>query len=358
MTTADENAKIVTQYLVREAQRMGGSTLRPWQAFALENDTCAARGDMPGCNDLAKGGDHSDRLSLAVPDTSGPSLCTINKVTGSFTSGTIFADMTNVEDPATHAVTSVCCLYHYVASTDPVTGDPLTFVDTVSAVANKRAILVRGGFHMAVTFAATQPAVAAGACTANFIMSATNQGAPLKSVAQPTSIAGYGGGNLIPVLVSTLYMGCNRTDADCTDHSVDRALFLFTDHNGGSGTVTVDPGELFLVSPNIYDFQVGIGYDFDPRDGFASDTPGGCNDEWSFNADPSVGCGTGTEDVAAAQETDMRMISLGVVTGVEVHDPTYTSTAQLTGGLAKSGTGIHLRASESRAGLRGLSIFR
>lgn len=377
-TAADDIAKTVVQYLVRESQRIGGSALRPWQAIAVEQDPCGSAGGLACVS--------GDRVTFAFPDERAvfPG-CGIETITA-----------TEIKfQSVTHESLTACCnLFHYNATNDVTLIQP-------SVLRNEHIMLSSTGIggtakeiYKAVTYA-DDLGGGTGTCTFKYVES--GQARPLASVkddgSRPTNLdfqsTGFiqKRGNALPIKIATAYVGC---DGDCIANPQDRALYLFSDRNAGKGTtIVVDPptstgggDDNFVISPNIADLQISLGYDND-EDGEVVESEDGINDDFAgnnFTSAPdngrsvapaastvvvSVGGQGAAVPVAATAESAssppnprlLRMVRIGVISAVKVNDRAFRSRAQLPGGQVVEGQALHLRALSSKAAFRSLNLL-
>ena len=356
LTTGEDIAKIVVQYLVREAQRVGGSVLRPWQAVVVEQDPCRSE-----CNDSCSGlpSVAGDRVTFAFLDEqAAQASCPIDSITESETGGVV----TFLQVPE-HG--DACCnlLRYQTASNGTVS------VDTIEpgALANEHAMLVRSGataaeeIFRAVTYTGSGNTTT---CEFPFVQSA--QTVPLASSPPPpftafTSLSGLNG-KAIPIKVATAYVGC--ATPDCASHPENRGLFVFSDRDGSDGgPLAISSGDdNVLVSPNVADLQVALGYDHDEDGEVLESEDGTGNDNFAGNVSPSPSACTRMTDTgapanAAPDPRTLRMISIAVLSAVRVNDRTYQSVAALPGGNLYEATSVHLRPLRSKAGFRSLNLL-
>lgn len=359
--TADDTAKVVLQYLVRETQRIGGATLRPWQAIAVEQDPCGdalRRGGLPCVV--------GDRITYAFADEKALfSSCSIAGLT----------DTTISFEETSHAGLTGCCnLFRLNASQNPTLVTPGT-------LSNSHLMLSSTGFqgtteeqYRAVTY--VNNVSNAGSCTFGILTS--GQVRPLSSACaagvdgcsadgRPGSSAFFTDtfigrrANAIPITVATAYIGC--TTPSCAGAPEDLGLFIFSDRNAGaSATTSVDADDdNFAVSPNIIDLQVALGYDRND-DGELEESITGANDEFAGNlsppvpgvviADPAPPPGSSVED-----PRQLRMLSIGIIAAVRVNDQGYRSEARLPGASPMIGEALHLRPLTSKAAFRSLNLL-
>jgi len=294
----------------------------------------------------------------------------------------------------THESLTGCCnLFHYNATNDVTIILP-------SVLRNEHIMLSSTGIggtaketYKAVTYA-DDLGGGTGSCTFKYVES--GQARPLASIkddgTRPTNLdfqsTGFiqKRGNALPIKIATAYVGC---DGDCIANPQDRALYLFSDRNAGKGTsIVVDPptatggDDNFVISPNIADLQISLGYDND-EDGEVVESEDGVNDDFAgnnFTSAPdngrsvapaattvtvSVGGQGAAAPVAATTESAssppnprlLRMVRIGVISAVKVNDRAFRSRAQLPGGQVVEGQALHLRALSSKAAFRSLNLL-
>jgi hypothetical protein len=357
--TADETAKVVLQYLVRETQRIGGATLRPWQAIAVEQDPCgdpATRGGLPCVT--------GDRITYAFADEN--ALFTSCSIAG-------LTDTTIKFETTSHAGLTGCCnLFRINDSGAPTMAAPAT-------LSNSHLMLSSTGFagtdeeqYRAVTYVNNLGDL--GGCTFGIVtsgqvrpLSSTCSGSdgcvdgrPANSVFFTDSFIGRRA-NAIPITVATAYVGC--TTSSCAAAPEDLGLFIFSDRNAGAAaTTSVDAGDdNFAVSPNIIDLQVALGYDRND-DGELEESLDGSDDDFSGNLSPPAP-GVAVIDLATppgrtvVNPRQLRMLQIGVVSAIRVNDNGYATEAQLPGGLPIVGQALHVRALSSKAAFRSLNLL-
>ncbi len=365
-TTADDTAKVVLQYLIRETQRVGGSSLRPWQAIAVEQDPCPT--SPTGVRDLNC--PVGDRVTYAFADDKAVfTACIIAGLT----------DTSITFERVPHAGHTGCCnQYRLDASNNPV-------VVPASQLANAHVMLSstgRGGVSRERYRAVTYASSIADSATCTFPILTSGQVRPLTSHCvvdgvletaetcdngRPTNSVFHSGSfierraNAIPITVATAYVGC--TTASCSTTPEDLGLFIFSDRNAGAtATTSVDEtDDNFAVSPNIIDLQVALGYDRDD-DGELEESVNGIGDDFSGNRSPTTP-GVPLPDVASPpgqtieDPRQLRMMAIGVISAIRVNGGSYHSEAQLPGGEALAGDGLHLRALMSKAAFRSLNLL-
>lgn len=360
MTIADDNAKVLGHYLEREAQRVGGSRLRPWQSIGVENETGAETGPLCGTGDLPCV--IGDRLTFAFPKPDfPPESCSIKAFKdngdGRMKSGTIsFSKDFDVGDGGEKR----CCILMRRDREGKVQQiAPGDLVDTHLIVSNNRK-------HFAITFSGAERS--ASACAFRWVRS--GQVEPLASASTSAAdfdheesgvdgaeqVTGFG----VPIDVATFFVGCAR--GDCVKRPENRALFLFSDRNAGhtaAGTISVDldgddPDQLELITAGVIDFQVTRLADID-GDGDVDDSGDTASDEVFGNdaKDANV-------DFAGA----LRGIGFEIATGVMTHDPDFGRRTLHMTTLARPAdeeampAGMHLRRIEVAAGFRNLNVMK
>lgn len=364
-STADDVAKSVLQYLIRESQRVGGGALRPWQSIAVEQDPCGEGGpftipcedDLPHLAGPPRLG--TDRVTFAFADDSAV-----------FTSCSIAAmDVNTITlDSVVHAGQTACCNQFRFDDVGAVVVAP------IATLANKHLMLSSTGtagttveIFKAITYSST---LSASGASCKFAYTESAQALPLSSEPRPapsafafTSSIGFTKlANAIPITIATAYIGCSVSD--CATHPEDRALFLFADRNGGASTNAVldATDDNFVISPNVIDLQLSLGYD-NNGDGEVVESETGENDDFGGNASgivPDTGFfeeGSPPGDVTLPNPRLMRMLRIGVVSAIKVNDPNYTTSAHIPGGVEHSGVGLHLRAMSTKAAFRSLNLL-
>jgi len=356
--TADDTAKVVLQYLIRELQRIGGATLRPWQAIAVEQDPeCIPDQGLP----CVRG----DRITFAFIDE--------RAVFESCTIESLIDDKVKFKK-LPHLGTQACCNLFRVGQSSPI---------APSALRNTHLMLssTGAGGTSIEQFRAVTYSTEGNAETCVFPILTSGQVRPLSS----SCVAGSSGSapehcedgrpadavfdgvfqaNAMPITVATAYIGCTSgTPGSCDGKFEDLGLFVFSDRNAGENDVlTVDAADdNFAVSPNIMDLQVALGYDRND-DGELEESIDGDDDDYAGNKSP-IERGDEFTDFArptAASVDDprrLRMIHIGVMAAIKVNDPNYTSEAQLPGAPPEIGTALHLRALTSKAAFRSLNLL-
>ena len=327
-TRASDNAKTLIDFFVGDLQAVGGDAVKPWMSLWVEDgddvsDTRCAQ--FTGCG-------ASDRLTMAlvVPDSQ---TCPVLSMTDDviFTTGS----------------GDSCCFEQLRAQGGGYLDPPSStnfFIHT---------IVVRGGASRQVSLSnlVTSP-------PAPLTCSMSWKPGPLAGIdnvdgddfydANPADVdaaavlpAAFNSGTIAAVTIRTLYL-------DETTHE----LFSFSERRGFNGAaVAIDANERTRIASNIFDFQVQLGYDGAPADGRLLDVSS-ATDEWLFNT-PS---GTADTRPATVGLADLRMVAVGIITGVNVRDANYASGAQIVGGSPKSAASIHMRGGMGKAALRNVFV--
>ena len=143
----------------------------------------------------------------------------------------------------------------------------------------------------------TNAVVSAGTCQATFNNGSQPMGNNLNTFANPNAMAiGY----------------FNRYYRDATTN-------VLKEQNMKTGSVE-------SIADHVFDFQVSLGYDFNPAEGVISDD-NSATDEWAYNssADAFNGDGLLLNGSDVAERLSMRMIGIGLVIGARVSGRTGTS---------------------------------
>jgi prepilin-type N-terminal cleavage/methylation domain-containing protein len=247
---------LLTDFFSREFPNTGGNVIPVDGSIFVENN-CSARATFPGCQG-------SDRVSLfqAIGDLNCPILATAG---WSPSAGVIQLD-----------TTGGCCL----------PGVSLT---------NYHAMFVKKTFFQHMYITATDPA----ACQVTY-----TAGPVLPGFDNPYAGNDWSSGAIVPMQVKTYFLDTTTTPP--------YVLNRLTYTNGGASSTTSTTEALI---DRLFDFQVALGYDFNPADGNVSDT-GDNNDEWLYNALP-------TESFlalpfTAASPSQLRMVGIGFIAGSPV----------------------------------------
>ena len=110
------------------------------------------------------------------------------------------------------------------------------------------------------------------------------------------------------------------------------------------------------LADRVFDFQVSLGYDFDPADGVVEDE-GNSTDEYLFNSRSSVerfGVGHFRDATAAS----LRMVGMSVVLGSPVAEPQQVGVARILDGPERREPRWRLVPSEAKFALRTLYLFQ
>jgi prepilin-type N-terminal cleavage/methylation domain-containing protein len=368
MTIADDNAKVLGHYLEREAQRVGGSRLRPWQAIGIEDENGSAPVDCGGLPCVI-----GDRLTFAFAVAGFvPESCAIDKLTSSdgMNSGTIKFKREFDIQGVKH-----CCIEVRQGETGPTNAPPDNLVNT-------HAIISSGNKHFALTFSSSQ-----GNCQFRWVRS--GQVKPLSSgfvsvndfdrVEGSGSSASQVTGFAVPVDVATFFVGCADASgctcdpAGCreSDHPEQRALFLFSDRDAATtpiGQVAFLEGvdRLELITAGVLDFQVSVLADID-GDGNVNEDGSTASDEVFGNdiADSKISGGrsvwmSGTSELNLTGK--MRGMRFEVITGVMTHDPAFSGEVARQISIARpvplQKHGMHVRRTAVAAAFRNLNILK
>jgi prepilin-type N-terminal cleavage/methylation domain-containing protein len=261
----------------------------PIGAAVFSENNCAPRAPFPNCNS-------SDRLTL-VQGTAAP-LCSI------------------VENASSYGI--------YNASTDGTGACCLASVNLV----NTQVMLVQGTFYGQRLVTNQDPS----ACQ---VTVQTGPGSLNDNVSDlPATAHDWSGASIIPVQLDTYYM--------------DPTLNQLIDATYQGLTVNQQ-----ILADRVYDFQISLGYDFNPEDGIITDT-GSITDEWLHNF-PGESMGVGV--FLNASPTSLRMVGIGFVFGA----PAATlepSTASVLDGPPRTMPHQTLRSELAKIALRSIYFFQ
>lgn len=151
----------------------------------------------------------------------------------------------------------------------------------------------------------------------------------------------WSGGVLVPVTISTYYL--DRTS---------RELNRFTFTNGG----TSFDGHNSPMADRVMDFQVALGFDFNPLDGAITDA-GDNNDEYLYNW-PSGTETLGTGFMTNATWSMLRMVAVGIMLGAPSTSPTSSSPMRLLDGPLVTQPTWLLESKISRYMVRSTRVFQ
>jgi len=302
-STASDNAKSLIDLLVTQMQAIGGGPIRPWMALWVENGT-TARHPTSGARDAlfkrpAVSG--SDRVTLGTFIEAAPTC----RVAG-MTNGTL----------TVAKVGGLCCFE---------SGKNLFSLGGVDGPASEAAtvFVINNTHHMQIVL--TKPPVG---CTATW---SPGPLAPVDNA--PPSLASFAGATVAAADVRTLYIN------DLNE------LREFKQRSQFTSTPTLDATTTSLVSSDVFDLQVQLGYDTQP-DGRIADT-NSSTDEWLFNDDG---------DTPVFSSSSLRMVGVGAIVGVRQAEP-KASAATVVGGQQLVSSSAFLRGAMGRASLRNLFIF-
>lgn len=159
------------------------------------------------------------------------------------------------------------------------------------------------------------------------------------------AINNWTNGTITMMNVETLYV-------DMTN----RMLKRFSDLNNNQA---IDPNEDVIVADNIFDLQVGLGYDFNLADGNVSETVNGLNDEWLFNAPGAVETFGAGYFVPPLTRSQLHSVHVAVMMGTQ--DPvgnSVTSPFRMLNGPLRSQAGWILVEEWTRVMPRNSYVFQ
>lgn len=357
MTIADDNAKVLSHYLEREAQRVGGSRLRPWQAIGVQDEN--GGGGNPPCSDGGLPCVTGDRLTFAFAVAGFvPESCAIERMQ----SADMRTGRLKFKKEFDIAGNKVCCMHVRQGESGPVEMAPADLINT-------HVIVSSGLKHFAVTVTGVN-----GDC--DFAWVRSGQVVPLSSGAvsesdfdrvegaPPERVTGFA----VPVEVATFFVGCAKAGGCGADKPEDRALFLFSDRNAGSagfGAIVADDTDRFeLITAGVLDFQVNVLADID-GDGDVDELSAPAADE-VFGNSPADSDNSGNIWMKAGVPVNlagkMRGLRFEIITGVMTHDPAFAGeearqlSIQRVPPLQKAG--MHVRRMSVAAAFRNLNILK
>lgn len=322
---ASDDAKTLIDFLVTDLQAVGGGSVRPWMALWIEDGGDPA--STARCTNFGQTGcgtpQSSDRITyaLVVPDSR---TCPITAMNPTH----IFSDTSG----------STCCLSRLA---DDDRGGYLDGTDVKMHV-----VAINGASSRQISLSDFNPGGGLTACSMKYLpgplagIDNADGDALLDSVDPSVTATSLVGGTVSAVAIRTIYL-----------NQATKELFAFEEKRDFNGVdVDVKPDERKRVASNVHDLQVQLGYDGNPADGRLVDL-GTTTDEWLYNAPSDTLSGGLTFD-------DLRMAAVGVVVGVNVKDPNYTSSsAQVVGGGVKNVPGVHMRSGMGKAALRNVFVF-
>ena len=288
-------SKLINNYLLEEVRQAGGGVVRPQMAIWAE-DNCLERDNLPNCNG-------SDRLTIALINRNF-NTC---RVLGTNGANELIFD----------ATTDACCS---------------------DAIRRQNIVLSEGDqFGHFFIFANVYNPGAPGTCR---VRVTPGQMYGLNNVQPPALFSDWVGADMVVTDVSTFYL----------DTTVGE-LYRFKDANNNRN---FNEQERFLLSDQVKDLQVILGYDSYPQDGrvlnLASD-----QDEWLFNVN-SVSENLGQGGLSQATFNDLRMIGLAIMSYTNVNSG-GSGVAQVFNSPNRSVDNENIGLSQSRIYLRSSLIF-
>jgi len=292
-----QDSMLLVDYFRNELFVAGGGAVRGWMGIWVE-DNCTARSVFPACN----GSDRVTISSATVP----LQQCTITGMVGgklqiAFSAG-------------------ICCLTKQAGQIDYKN--------------NPVALTLNSFFHS--SFAVDEDTAA---CTL------TISDGQARGGDSDGGTIDWSGGMVTLMQVETLYWD-----------SINSQIVRFQDLNNNGA---VDLGEMSIVAVGVYDFQVALGYDFNPADGNILTTANGVNDEWLYNA-PGVieSLGTGYF-VPAPSKSSLLLVQVGVVLGVSNPNSRITSSsAQILNGPVRTQPRFTMQPEVTQLAPRNSYIFQ
>jgi len=284
---------LLQNYFAREIPNAGGMSLPAESAFWVEDNCSTTRATsttpLPVC-------DGSDRLTIVSSDV-GP-VCTIS------TWNTVTKQATFSFDPMD---LTTCCL-----NSTPIAKSQVMFVN---------------GYDFAQLWVS---GVDPTTCTATF------SPGPMATHNNTGALYNWKNGLIVPIKIDTFYR--------------EAELFKrFTYKNGGLSS----DGDAQTLADRMLDFQVALGYDFNPAEGVIFDD-GSSGDEWLYNAAGDV---AGAGVFATLPRNSLRMISVGWIIGTAGAGQTAAKSASVLNGPVRSKAGYVVQAGSAKFGVRSVYVF-
>ncbi len=315
---ADEEAKLLSEWLVFQLRGIGGDEIRPWEGITVnsgaDSTACAARGDLPAC-------DGSDRLIVTFVDSSLGSCGLTGNNGVNFNVRLEDAPPLGNGNGLLDKNDDACCLM--VVNGAVVSTSLWEDRNAIALDKNRAAFPVK--LH-------NKTSAGGDGCSINvpggFPAGLLNENIP--------------GGTLI-LGQQTLYF---RAPADDNTRGLKKnTLYEFKDLDFDN---LFDAGELRVIADNVSDLQIALGYDAD-ADGRVVETSS-TTDEWHLNA-------TGDVPAPTVPADTLRMLAVGVIVSVPLPPGATSTSARVFDGPLRTGTNAHLRATITRAFLRNIFVF-
>jgi len=293
---------LLNDYLRIEVMKAGGASTRGWMGLHVEND-CSARSPLPHC-------DGSDRLSVvnvSMPEQE----CTI---TQNATANTITADFRSPGD---------CCMM------------PLAGLDGAKSFEHQQILLSLNGAFVNRYVSNLD----AGTCTATLVPG------QVSFADLPSGVTNYTGGIVTLVEVKSYYW-----------NSSNNTLNVFQDLNRDA---IIQPNETQVIAEQVYDFQVSLGYDFNPVDGVITETADGSEDEWLYNSLlTGERMNNGDFAVSSWGRDQLTMVALGVGIGTPRGGVNNGNLPRLFDGPVRNYPGVYVRPAIVKIAPRNTMLFQ
>jgi prepilin-type N-terminal cleavage/methylation domain-containing protein len=302
-TSLSQDALMLVDYLRNMLLVAGGGSVRAWMGIWVE-DNCNARSVYPACLG-------SDRLTV--------SSASIPLQECGITSMVSVAPHPTVLQVA-FSSPGVCCL-------TPSSPGEISFQ-------NQYAIVALNGYF-------TNQFVSAASLVACQL---TIQSGQATGWDQTGGTTDWSGGTVTMVKIQTVYLDMATN-----------TLMVFSDSNDNG---IVDPGELLSVAVGVMDFQVALGYDFNPANGEVSAVVGGINDEWLYNA-VGEAFGAGVFALSSFTKASLLLVSPGVILGVtDISAATNWGSFQIQNGPVRGASGWSMRSEVTQLAPRNSYVFQ
>lgn len=306
---ANDEAKLLNEYMISSLQSAGGGGVRPWHAISVIDNW---------------NGDGSDLLDFFEIDPDSPE-CSVTARLGDQLDFNVITDPTICDGGAT----ACCCVDMDGDSTLDAAWSGLSVLAVDSN--GKRFPVVVTPTTLNTSYLGTP------FCRLNF------------SRGFQSSMHINGADPFVPP--GTIAVGlAYRYKLDFANK-----ILLYELDRNQDGDVN-DAGEVVQITDRVYDFQVALGYDITPQDGKVDDTANQA-DEWYRNHTADAWDANG---LAGVERTDLRMIGVGLTVGAPLGQlrGELVYSKPIYNGPTRTATRTVFRSVVGKAYLRNLDIMR